>query len=298
MNLGHLRHLSPNVIAICGGILSSILSLLPLHFNILSFFMNYFAALPLFFVGMCWGGSHLMIAAIVSIGIFLIWSGFYSSLVFVITTLLPAFLIIDRFQKGDSAGYIISWVTGLAIVIFMGVLLILSTQSANVLDLLRSWLSLFMDEEAFKALQGQVIPLIPGISSISWLVMCFVNASIAQQLAIKAKLSQRPYPLLKDTQLYEHWDLVLGVGLLLTLTSRPLLVFMGKNVALISCFPIFLVGLKVIYTWLEEFENPKLWLIGVVIISIFLVWPAIFVVILGVLEPTLHFSQKGAPNKS
>ena len=136
------------------------------------------------------------------------------------------FLIIYRFQKGDPAGYIVSWVTGLTIGVFLTILFILSAQSVNVLDLLHSWFSFFADEQAFKNLHGHIVPLLPGISSISWIMMCLVNASLAQQLAVKFHLTQRPYPLPKDAELYQNWDLILGASLLLVLTDVPLFAFM------------------------------------------------------------------------
>lgn len=298
MSTDRIRRLDPNLIAICGGALSAALALFPLNFNIISFLITYFAALPLFFVGLCWGVPRLILGVLVAFGIFSMGAGIHSGLVFFITTLVPALLIVYRFQRGDPAGYIVSWVTGLAIAIFLGILLVLSAQSVNVLDLLHSWFSFFADEQAFKNLQGHIIPLLPGISSISWVMMCLVNASVAQRLAVRSQLTQRPYPLPGDTQLYENWDLVLTLSLLLILTDVPLFAFMGKNIALMSSIPIFLVGLKVVYAWLKQFENPKVWMVGIIFMSIFLVWPAIFVVIFGVLEPTVRLSQRWTPNKS
>jgi len=125
-----------------------------------------------------------------------------------------------------------------------------------------------------------------------------VNASLAQRLAVRIALSSRPYPLPTDGQLYESWDLIFTIGLLLTLTGIPLFAFIGKNMALISCAPLFLVGLTTVYAWLEQFDNPKSWIIGIVFISIFLVWPGILIVILGFLEPTLHLRQRWALTKS
>jgi hypothetical protein len=224
-------------------------------------------------------------------------AGIHGGLGFFITTLLPALLMIYRFHKGDPFGYIISWVTGLTIVIFLGILLVLSTQSINVLNLLDSWFAFFADEQSYKKLHGHIIPLLPGISSISWTIMCLVNAAVALLLAIKGHFLHRPFFLPKDTQLYENWDLIFVLSLLLMLTGVPLSAFIGKNIALMSCVPLFSVGLKVVYAWLRQFENPGLWMVGIIFMSIFLVWPAAFIVIFGILEPTVHFHQIWTPNK-
>lgn len=298
MSQERMQRLNPNLLAFCGGILTAAFALFPLKFSILSFLITYFAALPLFFVGLCWGFPMAILGSLTAFGIFTMGAGFNAALVFALTTLLPTLLIVFRFLKGDPAGHIVSWVTGLSLVMFLGILLILSSHSINVLDILNEWFAFFADEEVLKKMHGNIIPLIPGISSISWIMMCLVNASLAQRLAVRAGLSKRPYPLPTDTKLYENWDIVLAVSLLLVLTGIPLFAFMGKNMALISTVPIFFVGLKVVYAWLDQFDNPKLWMIAVVFMSIFLVWPGIIIVMFGVLEPTLHLCQRWTRNKS
>jgi len=298
MGMNRIQCFEPNLLAVCGGALSAALALCPLSFGAISFFVTYFAPAPLFFVGMCWGVRRLFIGACVALGIFSMGAGIHSGLVFLVITLVPAFLIVYRFQKGDSVGYIISWVVGLAMGIFLVTLLILSAQSMNVLDLLHSWFSFFINDQTFKGFHRYMVCLLPGISSISWVIACFMNASIAQKLAVKAQLAQRPYPLLGKVQLYENWDIVLAFGLLLVVIDIPLFAFIGKNIALMSCIPIFLVGLRVVYVWLRQFENPQVWVVAIALVSFFLVWPMVFIVILGVLEPTVRLGQKWTLHKS
>ena len=297
MSTQRIHHVDPALVAICGGVLSALLALFPLNFSIISFLLTFFAALPLYFVGLSWGLSRLMLAGAVAIGIYTIGAGLPASLNFILTTFIPALLIVFRFQKGDPAGYVVSWITGLSITVFLGVTFVLSSQSINIMDVLHSWASPFADEPSLKEAVDQIIPLLPGLSSISWIMVCFVNAFLAAQLVERVQLGQRPYPVPTDTQFYENWDIILVLSLLLILTADPLFAFIGKNMALMSCIPIFLVGLKTAYAWLEQFDNPKLWMVVVVFMSIFLVGPGVIIVMFGVLEPTLHLRQRWAPNK-
>jgi len=298
MGTNRIKRFEPNLLAVCGGALSAALALCPLSIGVISFFITYFGPIPLFFIGMCWGVRRLVIGACVALSIFSMGAGLHSGVVFLVATLAPAFLIVYRFQKGDPVGYIVSWVTGLAMGIFLVTLLILSAQSVNVLDLLHSWFSFFINDRTFKNFHGFMVPLLPGISSISWIIACFMNASIGQKLAVRAQLAQRPYPLLGEAQLHENWDIVLAFGLLLVVIDIPLFAFIGKNIALMSCIPIFLVGLRVVYAWLRQFENPQVWVVAIALISFFLVWPMAFIVILGILEPTVRLGQKWTPHKS
>jgi len=296
MSINHVRRLDPAFISVFAGALAAGFALFPVHYHIISFMVNYFAPLPLYFVGLGWGISKLVLAAGVAFGLSTIASGVSSSLVFSLTTLVPVFLISYRVKKGDPAGYIVSWVVGFSVATFLAVMLILSAQSINILELLQSWFAFFAKDQSLKNMQGQIMNILPGISSISWTMMCLVNASLAQRFLGRLRISERGYPLPGDTRLYENWDIVLAFCIVLMLTNSPLLVFIGKNIALMSCIPIFLVGLKAVYGWLEQFENPKLWLMGVVFMSIFLVWPGIIIVINGVLEPTFHLYKRWTPH--
>jgi len=287
----------PIVMAICGGVLCAGFALFPLNFSIVSFIVTYFAALPLFFVGLSWGVPRLLISSLVAFAIFAIGSSLQAGAVFFLTTLLPTILIVSRFIKGDPAGYIISWMTWFAIVLFLGIILILSAHSINVLEIIHEWISFFVDEKTLKGLHGKIIPLFPGISSVTWILMNLVNASLAQRLVMRARLSPRPYPLPTDNKLYEYWDMILASSLLLMLTGVPLFDFIGQNLAIISCVPLFFLGLKVVYSWLSQFADPKLWLIVIVFMSILLVWPGMIIVMFGVLEPTLHLCRRWAPKE-
>jgi hypothetical protein len=276
--------------AILAGIASAVLALLPLRFNLISFFLNYFAAFPLYLIGLSFGIHRLVLAALIALVLYAATAGIQPGLIFTVTTLAPAFLIIYRAHKGDPAGYIISWITGLAIVIFMAVVVILASQSTNVLDVFKSWFALFTEQTPIKSMNSRLISLLPGISGISWIIMCLVNASLARHLA--ALIRKRPSITSFDNQFHKNWDIIFGLGLLLALTNAPLFAFIGENVALISCAPIFLVGLSVVYAWLTQYANPKIWLVGIAFLSFLLVWPAVVIVLLGVLEPTLHLRQR------
>ena len=107
MGMERIRHVDPAFLAICGGTLSALLALFPLNFSIISFLLTYFSALPLYFVGLSWGLSRLSLSGIIAIGIVTVGAGIHAGLAFILTTFVPALLIVFRAQKGDPAGHII-----------------------------------------------------------------------------------------------------------------------------------------------------------------------------------------------
>lgn len=297
MNMHRIWQFDPTLIAIFGGTLTATFALLPLNTNLFLFLLNYLSAIPLYLVVFRGGTARLILASLCALGLFTAKSGLHQGFLFFITILVPTFLIIHRTQKGDTSGFIVSWITGLSIFIFLGTIGVLSAQSPNVLGVLQSWFSLFAEEIKRQNVPLQIIQLFPGISAISWIIMCLVNASLAQRLAIRTRLVSPPNPTFNTAQVSENWDIILALSLLMILTDSPLFAFIGKNVALMTCAPLFLVGLSVVNTWLRQFGNPRPWMAGIIFMSFLLVWPGIVIVILGILEPTVHLRQKWAHHK-
>jgi hypothetical protein len=286
-----IRQIDPTLLAIFGGALSAALALLPENFSILSFLLGYFASLPLYLIGLIRG--RLSLAAFISFFIVAFVAGklhpnLIFCLLFLSTTLAPCLLIVYRVTQGDSAGSIVSWVVGFMIALFLGVLLVLAAQSINVLDILQSWFSTFRDEANLPA--SQISSFLPSIGAISWMIMHLINALVAKKILVKLNLL--PPNQSSFQEMPENWDIIMTISLILILTDAPLFAFIGKNSAIMSCIPLFLAGLNVVYTWLERGSNPQLWMISIIVASFLLVWPGIIIVMFGFLEPTLHLRKR------
>lgn len=289
---------NPVLLSLCAGILSVLLGIFPLHLGVFSFLITYFSALPLYFVGLTYGFSHLALASFCAFCGFTIHAGLTGSFVFFGVTIFPALLLIFRVQKGDTLGHILSWFTGLSIAIFLIFIFIFSPQSIQVLENLQTTMGSFTKDPAFQNIKiQQIMHLLPALSSISWILMSLINALCAQRLTNVFQLKQRIFFHTDGFVPSKNWDIIFIAGLLFTLTKIPLLDLIGKNIILMSGIPIFLVGLKIVYTWLKQFKNEKRWMFGIIFLSIFLVWPMIIIVILGVLEPTLHLYNRLASNE-
>jgi hypothetical protein len=115
----------------------------------------------------------------------------------------------------------------------------------------------------------------------------FVGFKVLGVIAPESKIS-----LVKnDFKIPPYWDIIFLASLIPLLIQNEMFAFFGKNVLLLSCLPLYLYGLGIVYSWLDRLKNGKSWLALIIILSIFLAWPAMLVIIVGLLEPILKTQQ-------
>ncbi len=134
--------------------------------------------------------------------------------------------------------------------------------------------------------------LFPGIMILSILLSLTVNTLVTLKILEKASPELYPPPQIEDFQIPSYWDIIFLIGLLLILTKYEMFAFIGKNVLLLSCVPLYLYGLRIIGSWLNQLENWWLWFVFAIVLSLVLVWPAMLIVLLGLLEPVLKIRNR------
>lgn len=303
-----IRNLNPIVIAIIGGVLCAAFSLIPLSFSVFALILNYFSSLPLYLVAFGWGWQKAAKACFVALLVFTLFVGIPAALSFGLTTLSPVLVLTAAFLhkisnkaelKGGEwypAGYAISWITGYALTLFFVFTAYLMMQYATPEEAIKELFSALTHQTLLKEINAKLAWVFPGIIAISWIIMNLVNALIAQNLLKKYELAQRDYPGQLDRLLHRYWDIIFVFGVLLELTGHSLFAFIGINIAVISCVPLYLLGLSVIQVWLRQVEESRIWIFCIVVLSFLLVWPGAIVVLLGVLEPSLNLSRRFTKN--
>lgn len=138
---------------------------------------------------------------------------------------------------------------------------------------------------------GSFIQLFPGILSVSSLISLVINILVTFKILGMITPEKCPPHTKNDFQMPKYWDIVFLGSLLPILTQHEIFAFIGKNVLLLSCLPLYLYGLSIVYSWLNQLENWNLWLTFAVVLSIVLVWPAMLVILLGILGPILKIQK-------
>lgn len=289
-----------------GGALCTVFSLSPLFIPVLGFLLSYFASLPLYLVGFGLGKSSGAIACLVPLLLFLALGPNQAGL-FALMNVMPTLIIVhlSLMQNSDQQwypiGHVISWLVMVAIVVASAALIIASANHIDVMAEIQEWVNSTIEPGMIsETSSAHVMPFSLGIIGASWILVNMVNALVAIRVLSNFKLNLRPQLSQADWHVPNYWDIPLIVGILVFVAPHlPLnfdlsenLVIIGKTIISLSSIPLFIIGLHVIYLWLMQFKNSRFLFNVIVVIAFFLVWPALLIVGLGVLEPWYGLRQR------
>lgn len=297
------HHLSPLKLSIFCGILSSILnfsSALYFQGTILFFFLfilNFFSLTPLIFVSLFHGKEYGLIAAGIVACFSLLVLGLQGAFANFLLNSLPAIYLADLIKKPDlqykknftALGKGFSLICLFYLVVLVISLLFIFDQN-HIQETFQRLLS-GLDKGITSHLSDNIILIFPALMCWSMAVIILLNLMVTLNFTNYMVPQLRPYPLEYDKIIPSYWDIIFIAGLLLILTRHEMSAFIGKNVLLLSCLPLYLYGLSIVGGWLKQWENRNLWVGFITITSIFLVWPAIIVIVLGLLGPILKIKQ-------
>jgi uncharacterized protein YybS (DUF2232 family) len=242
---------------------------------------------------------------------------------FTVTSILPA-LIIAHFamlnrQKADGqvewypVGSVIMWLAGAVIAVTCTMTLGGFGEAGGEMqkmaqDYVQQALQMEAPEmqvtpEELSEIIGNILPMLPGVMAMMWLLASIVNALIAEGLLLRMRRAQRPMPQMSDVDLPD-WTpfIVAAAGLLIAFASAPWN-FVGQNILWALMVPFILAGLAVIHALTAKSANRVAILVLVYSILFFIspltgFLPLILVAVLGLMEQFLHLRQRTARNAS
>jgi hypothetical protein len=120
------------------------------------------------------------------------------------------------------------------------------------------------------------------------MLMMLFNAAIAQGVLTRIKANLRPTPSFKTLQIPTSFLIVLGLALLLSCIGVGTLELLGKNAALTLTFPFFLSGIGIVHHLCHKTAFATVSLVIFYCALLLLLWPALFVILLGILRPWIE----------
>lgn len=259
------------------------------------FFLNYFWLSPLMLVSLIHGTVYGTFASTLVLGINIILAD-VASTILSCCTLFPALYLVHLIQPKNTSlkrmglGEAFSRICFVFLGI-MGVALIFIFDSESIKAISTTFLAVLPPQEMDR-ISETFVRLFPAIMCASILISLAVNALVTLNILTRISPEIYPFPTQNDFIIPGYWDIVFIASLLLILTGSEMFAFIGRNVLLLSCIPIYLYGLSIICCWLNPLENWVRWLIIAVVLSLILVWPAMLVVLLGLQEPILKLTTR------
>ncbi|MBY0502021.1 MAG: DUF2232 domain-containing protein [Alphaproteobacteria bacterium] len=294
-------------IAGVGGFLSAALSLLYLIPIPGLVFFSYFAPLPLFLIGLGVGLRPLYGAGLLSTALIFLFEGpFSAGQYFVLTALGSAFLVNRALLNRKTSSKEISWYPSSFLLrdftLYLGIIMLLGlgvylyiTQNEDMHKLVKSFLEILDPNQQIKgaeALLLKLLPTIPGCIALIWGMVILFNSTLAQGILSHYKKNLRPTPTLEDLEVSWSFLLLLCLSLLLSIIGVGSLEILGKNAAIVLIVPFFLVGLGLVHKWLRKTSFAMAALTFFYLILFLFLWPALFVIILGILKPWIEKSTQ------
>ncbi|MCD6075687.1 MAG: uncharacterized protein K0Q70_2570, partial [Rhodospirillales bacterium] len=187
-----------------------------------------FAPLPLFLVGFMSGARSVVLAGAAASVTLLFVGGIETAAFYGGTTLIPAWIIVyhglsHRFTAGGatdwySTGEIVCRLTALIAIFIVVTSLAVSGVQGGIENSISSFvetiitqivkmMALDLNSEGIDVLVDRMAMLFPAVTTLSWLIMMIVNATLAQALLVKWGKAQRPSPRYRSIEVPEwaYW---------------------------------------------------------------------------------------------
>lgn len=299
-----------SLIALASGVLCALLYLAIITQTPGALLLVYFAAVPLYLVGLSLGLGAIAIASSIALVCIAGAAPQMSAILFVLLTAVPAIgltrqalLARDPAHSGGGtppesakpgplewypAGHILAGLTifGLALLLFVAL------WTANMEGGLEGASHRFLTARVFRpGGDGSVIAQMlenlaryfPAAVVISWTVMVIANATISQRILVRLKHAQRPSPKYREI-LLPRWISVAILAAALATQVPGMIGVIAWNALIILALPFFLQGLAVAHTLARLKSAGPLLLAAMYIIMAVAGWPAVIVAALGLTE--------------
>lgn len=270
---------------------------------------GYLVQLPILLCGLGLGPLSAALASAGALGTALLASGLLAAAVLLIVQLVPALLVSHRalLHRGEAMrlewyplGRLVSATALYVGAVALAVILWLETAGVGVEPLVRlfalhlaSGLGGPAATAALETLLAGWLPWIPGIVALSWLLMIWANAALAQALLARSGRALRPSPALAELVL-PGWvvpAVLLAIAVARLFSEGP--AFAASVVALLGGALLFLAGLAVLHAFVARRRLGRAPLVVLYLLLLLFSWPLVPVVAaLGLVEELVGLRRR------
>lgn len=288
-------------LSILGGVLSASPYFLVASPSLFGMLLTYLSTLPLFAVGLGLGFGSALVASLAGITCTVIISflagGIGIAVPYVLFNVAPTLLILFKIlqYRVDSEGkahampaeHIVNFLTWVGILVaglgFILLNMMISGTGDNPSTLIESALGKQPPETMM--ILGQFLNVLPGLLSISWLIMVLSNAILAQGLLKAFGRNLRPSPDIADVYPFSIFYYLLAGAGVLSVMPLGVISTLAANLLFPLVIPFLLTGLGTVHIFARKFSYTSWILFGFYLIAFALSWPLILMIMVGVVEP-------------
>lgn len=264
---------------------------------------NFFSLLPIFYVGICLGIQGFLFATIIPlIGYFVLLgpAGVFS---FILSLFLPAFIILHTHFFKENGHYkfssldIVHKLSGYFLILITASFIYIKYSHNLVFENFVKKIKAFNNAAKISLETNSLIESIPGITIFIVVLMIWLNFQTAYALALKANKNLRKQTKRQLSLLPPVWDIAFIFSLWLVIANQlfveSLLLNIFSRAALCLCsFPLLIDGIEIIQLVAKVHKLPPISITIFIMLTFLLVWPMIFIVLLGLIEPLCGIKKK------
>jgi hypothetical protein len=286
-----------------GGVLCAAFSFMALFVPVLGAAVNYFALLPIFYVGVCLGIRGYLLASSIPLIGNLVLLGPLGVGLFGITIFAPSMAILYWHFLKNKNTYTYSQIDILHLFSsrFLSIVaagfLYLKLSNSPLFELLTQKVEEVSTLAKLPSATGSLVEVLPGLFSFLWLLMVWLNFQIAYSIALKSNKAIRKPTHKQNIFLPPIWDIALVAALWLIVANKlfiesSLLGIFARTALCICAFPLLIDGIEIAQLMARFYKVPR-YATGIfMMLTFLLVWPMIFVVVLGLVEPLYGLKKK------
>jgi hypothetical protein len=296
-------HLSPLLQSVLAGLATAFWSITAPYLPVVGIVISPLFLIPLFFTSFRLGLTNALIAGLTSIFILYLFSGPLAASLFVFIHFIPfmgiSFLFLHTNKGGKWAygvGNILSKTTLSFLILFEVALVFLWSQDIYWQEIVQTQLQQLISlRPELKPIIDSLMSWLPSLVGLSVISSLVANAAISQCILQKRKINLRILNYY-DWNIPLYWDIIAVIGLMVWCLAKaidiPDLLIAAKTIISFNCIPLGVIGLRICYLRLSLVPGGRIWFRMICIFSFLLVWPFVFIVLLGFIEPWYGLTQR------
>lgn len=306
------------LISVSAGLLSAVFYAAAASGSVLSLLTVYISPLPLFMVGLSYGGTAALIGGLCGTVALSLIDGPSTGLAYFLAN-AAAPIVLTRValwsrsvQLTDTAseiewyptGLMFVWLSGLGIMLIIAFALVLQTfdgglsgwiQQALPVDLLTKILVDAQQQAGRSPVDENVMRqnltwfALPGLA-LFWSLIAIGNGALAQRFLVRLRRNLRPSPELVTMTLPVYWLVPLIIGGLMTAIPGDI-GLTGGTIAILAAIPYFFLGLATVHVISHRLPARVFALTVFYILLMALGWPFLLITGLGIVEHFVNYRR-------
>ena len=281
--------------------------------------LAYFAAAPLFLVGLSLGWLPAAAAALIGAATVAGIVGYFAAGYFALIIGLPVAVLCRQalLNRSDGRGNVewyppgrlVAALTALAATALLAMFTVALLQGVDprleVQRAIEAVLEAGMPPDIAERAKEQGLPerasqFLPGFAAALLFLTLALDGVLGQAIAARLAIARRPSPPWRGMTL-PAWPLyALGLSCLAGIAASGALEYIGRNLAIVFAVPFLLQGLAVVHAAAARLPGRAVWLAGFYLLGLLMAWPFVLVAALGLAEPFIGLRARlgGGPKEN